>query len=47
MAQPFLEAGMPVFVDKPLSLDIAQLRELKPLSRIGTTHVVLGNALRS
>lgn len=30
IAQPFLKAGMPVFVDKPLSLDINQLRELKP-----------------
>ena len=30
MATPFLKAGMPVFVDKPLSLDTAQLRELKP-----------------
>lgn len=30
MAQPFLEAGLPVFVDKPLSLDAAELRVLKP-----------------
>lgn len=30
MAQQFLKAGMPVFVDKPLSLDVDQLRELKP-----------------
>lgn len=29
MARPFLKAGMPVFVDKPLSLEIAELRELK------------------
>ena len=26
----FLEAGLPVFVDKPLSLDISQLRAFKP-----------------
>ena len=30
MAQPFLKAGLPVFVDKPLSLEITELRELKP-----------------
>lgn len=30
MAMPFLEAGLPVFVDKPLSLDIAELRTFKP-----------------
>jgi predicted dehydrogenase len=30
MAQPFLEAGLPVFVDKPLSVDLAELRALKP-----------------
>jgi len=30
MARPFLEAGLPVFVDKPLSLDLAELRALKP-----------------
>jgi predicted dehydrogenase len=35
MAQPFLKAEMPVFVDKPLSLDIAQLRELKPYLESG------------
>ena len=35
MAQPFLKAGMPVFVDKPLSLDVAQLRELKPYLESG------------
>jgi|APSaa5957512535_1039671.scaffolds.fasta_scaffold56615_2 hypothetical protein len=30
LALPFLEAGKPVFVDKPLSLDIKELKELKP-----------------
>lgn len=30
MAMPFLEAGLPVFVDKPLSLDVAELRTFKP-----------------
>jgi predicted dehydrogenase len=30
MARPFLEAGLPVFVDKPLSLDLSELRALKP-----------------
>lgn len=35
MALPFLKAGMPVFVDKPLSLDVGQLRELKPYLESG------------
>ncbi len=30
MAKPFLEAGMKVFVDKPLSLDINELQYFKP-----------------
>jgi predicted dehydrogenase len=30
MAQPFLTAGLPVFVDKPLSLDVSELRAFKP-----------------
>ena len=30
MASTFLEAGLPVFVDKPLSLDVSELRALKP-----------------
>jgi predicted dehydrogenase len=30
MARPFLEAGLPVFVDKPLSLDVSELRFFKP-----------------
>ncbi len=30
MAMPFLEAGLPVFVDKPLSLEISELRAFKP-----------------
>lgn len=30
MARPFLEAGLPVFVDKPLSLEISELRFFKP-----------------
>ena len=30
MARPFLEAGLPVFVDKPLSLDLSELRIFKP-----------------
>jgi predicted dehydrogenase len=30
MAQPFLEAGLPVFVDKPLTLDVSELRAFKP-----------------
>jgi predicted dehydrogenase len=30
MAQPFLEAGLPVFIDKPLSLEVSELRGFKP-----------------
>ena len=30
MARPFLEAGLPVFVDKPLCLDVDELRQFKP-----------------
>ncbi len=30
LALPFLKCGKPVFVDKPLSLDIEELRQLKP-----------------
>jgi predicted dehydrogenase len=30
IAMPFLEAGLPVFVDKPLSLDVEELKSLRP-----------------
>jgi predicted dehydrogenase len=30
MARPFLEAGLPVFIDKPLSLELSELRTFKP-----------------
>jgi hypothetical protein len=30
MARPFLEAGLPVFIGKPLSLDLAALRYFRP-----------------
>jgi predicted dehydrogenase len=30
MANPFLEAGLPVFIDKPLSVDVSELRAFKP-----------------
>ncbi|HWY29896.1 MAG TPA: Gfo/Idh/MocA family oxidoreductase, partial [Candidatus Acidoferrum sp.] len=30
MARPFMEAGLPVFVDKPLCLDVSELRNFKP-----------------
>ncbi len=35
MAMPFLEAGMHVFLDKPLALDIGQLRDFKPYLESG------------
>jgi len=34
-ALPFLEARMPVFVDKPLSADMGELRQLKPYLESG------------
>ena len=30
MSLPFLEAGLPVFVDKPLSLEVSELRAFRP-----------------
>jgi hypothetical protein len=30
MARPFLEAGLPVFIDKPLSLEVSELRIFRP-----------------
>ena len=35
IARPFLEAGLPVFVDKPLSLEISELRIFKPYLESG------------
>lgn len=35
MAMPFLEAGLSVFVDKPLSLDLSQLKTLRPYMETG------------
>lgn len=35
MAMPFLKAGLHVFVDKPLSLDLDELRMLKPFLETG------------
>lgn len=35
MAQLFLQASLPVFVDKPLSLDLSELSELKPYLQTG------------
>ena len=35
LAMPFLEAGIPVFVDKPLSLDEAELAGFEPYLRSG------------
>jgi hypothetical protein len=35
IAQPFLEAGLPVFIDKPLSIDLAELRILRPYLESG------------
>lgn len=35
LAMPFLQADLPVFVDKPLSLDVSELKELEPYLRDG------------
>lgn len=35
MARPFLEAGLPVFVDKPLSLRLEELRAFRPFLEKG------------
>lgn len=35
MAEPFLEAGLPVFVDKPLSLELSELRRFRPYLETG------------
>jgi predicted dehydrogenase len=35
LARPFLEAGVPVFVDKPLSLNVEGLRSLRPYLEAG------------
>lgn len=35
MSRPFLEAGTPIFIDKPLSLDVGELRWLRPFLESG------------
>jgi hypothetical protein len=35
LARPFLEAGLPVFIDKPLSLSLAELGYFKPYLEAG------------
>jgi len=35
MALPFLEAGLPVFIDKPLSLEVSELQVFKPFLEKG------------
>jgi predicted dehydrogenase len=35
IARPFLEAGLPVFIDKPLSVDLAELRIFRPYLESG------------
>ena len=35
MARPFLEAGLPVFIDKPLSVDLEELKFYQPFLKAG------------
>jgi predicted dehydrogenase len=35
IARPFLEVGLPVFIDKPLSMDVSELRAFKPYLETG------------
>lgn len=35
LARPFLEAGLPVFIDKPLSVDLEELRYFRPFLESG------------
>ena len=35
LALPFLKAGLPVFIDKPLTLDLAELRTFRPYLESG------------
>lgn len=44
LARPFLEAGLSVFVDKPLSLDVRDLRQFRPYLERG--KLMSGSGLR-
>ena len=45
MARPFLEAGLPVFIDKPLSLEVSELRAFKTVSGERPADVLFRHAL--
>lgn len=45
-ARPFLEKGMPVFVDKPFTRDIAQARQLVALARNSGSLVMGGSSVK-
>ncbi|HOX24969.1 MAG TPA: Gfo/Idh/MocA family oxidoreductase [Candidatus Krumholzibacteria bacterium] len=44
LARPFLEAGLPVFLDKPLSLDATDVRRFRPYLEAG--KLMTGSGLR-
>jgi len=39
LARPFLEKGIPTFVDKPFALKLADAKEIVRLAEIGRAHV--------
>jgi predicted dehydrogenase len=46
LAKPFLEAGVPTFIDKPLSPDPAEAAEIAALARTGGAPLMSCSALR-
>ena len=45
-AAPFLEAGLPAFVDKPLTCDLAQAKELASLAQSNDVPIFSSSSLR-
>lgn len=46
LAEPFIEAGVPVFIDKPMALTMHDARALIELARVHRTPLMSGSALR-
>lgn len=45
LARPFLDRGMPVYVDRPVAWSVAEARELVTLARANNTTLVAGSYL--